>query len=299
MAITLGPILFNWPAQKKIDFYQEVANNENIKTVYLGEVVCQKRFACWGNVYDDIVTMLKKANKEVIISSLALINNEKELEVIDKYAQDKDVLIEVNDVAAIANLEERFCIGPYVNVYNEDAFNFYAKTNAKHITLIPELPLSSIEAFKHFSLEKEVTCFGRLPLAISARCAHARIYKQTKSNCKYVCDKDLDGLNVSTLDDESFLTINGLQTMSSSYVNLIKDMDNLKKAGVTRFRISPHHNIDIHKVFDIFTNVDKGAISSLEGYEQIVKLNPDINYSNGFLYQKPGYAYQVSGQEKD
>ena len=41
--LTLGPLLFHWPAHKRRDFYLRIADEAPIDTVYLGEVVCSKR----------------------------------------------------------------------------------------------------------------------------------------------------------------------------------------------------------------------------------------------------------------
>ena len=41
--LTLGPVLYNWPAERWRDFYFEVADEMPVATVYLGEVICSKR----------------------------------------------------------------------------------------------------------------------------------------------------------------------------------------------------------------------------------------------------------------
>ena len=41
--LTLGPILFHWPADKKRDFYFQIADESPVDTVYIGEVICSKR----------------------------------------------------------------------------------------------------------------------------------------------------------------------------------------------------------------------------------------------------------------
>lgn len=287
--LTLGPVLFNWPAHKKLDFYNMIADEADIKTVYLGEVVCQKRFACWGEVYDKIVDRLVKAGKQVIISSLALVNTDKELEIIKRYATESDLMIEANDISVLASVPPgKFCLGPYINVYNEDSLNFYANKGAAHITFAPELPRDSIEILSRGPMAKELTVFGRLPLAISARCAHARIYKQQKSNCKYVCDKDSDGLTVETLDQQPFLVINGLQTMSYAYCNMLGELADLVQLGITRFRISPH-DTNMLKVIDCFNKVLQQEISANKGQQLLNALLPDVDFANGFFHGTAGY----------
>ena len=41
--IALGPLLFNWSADRIADFYAAIADESEIDRVYLGEVVCGKR----------------------------------------------------------------------------------------------------------------------------------------------------------------------------------------------------------------------------------------------------------------
>jgi collagenase-like PrtC family protease len=43
MRLTLGPLLFNWPAERWRDFYARIADEAPVDRVVLGEVVCSKR----------------------------------------------------------------------------------------------------------------------------------------------------------------------------------------------------------------------------------------------------------------
>ncbi len=293
--ITLGPMLFNWPEKKKLDFYNMIADEANVDIVYIGEVICQKRFACWGKIYDNIVERLTQAGKEVIISSLALINTEEELRIIKEYISNSELTIEANDVSIINIIGDRkYCIGPYINVYNEEALNFYIGKGISHITFSPELPQDSIKTLASLkTTEYEISVFGRIPLAISARCAHARIYNQKKSNCKYVCEKDLNGLKVSTLDSQPFLTINGLQTMSYTYCNMLGEIDYLQKLGIHRFRIYPH-DYDMLKIINIYQNVIEKKLSAQEGWLKLSDHMPDVKFSNGFFHDTSGYKMMQS-----
>mgnify|MGYP000529376250 CR=1 FL=1 len=46
--------------------------------------------------------------------------------------------------------------------------------------------------------------YGRLPLALSGRCYHARAQGLHKDSCQLVCDRDPDGLAVRTLEGQDF-----------------------------------------------------------------------------------------------
>ncbi len=52
--LTLGPILFHWPAEQKLDFYARIADEAPIDTVYLGEVICSKRSPFFDKHYDEV-----------------------------------------------------------------------------------------------------------------------------------------------------------------------------------------------------------------------------------------------------
>jgi collagenase-like PrtC family protease len=296
--ITLGPMLFNWPEQKKLNFYKMIAQETDVDVVYIGEVICQKRFACWGKIYDQIVNLLISSGKEVIISSLALINTDEEIKIIHDYVQNTNLVIEANDISVMNIIgDHKYCLGPYINIYNEDALEFYADHNVSHITFSPELPQKSVETLTSTRLtEYEIGVFGRMPLAISARCAHARIYKQTKKNCRYVCEKDLNGLTVSTLDDQPFLSINGLQTMSYSYCNMLSEIDYFQKIGINRFRLYPH-DYDMPTIIKIYRDVINKTISSSEGQHKLSEIMPNVNFSNGFFHGTSGYKMLKSNMQ--
>jgi collagenase-like PrtC family protease len=83
-------------------------------------------------------------------------------------------------------------IGPFVNIYNEATAWYFTARGATRICLSPELPLSAIRTIARSQPDVafEVFSFGRVPLAISARCYHARLNKLSKDNCKFVCEQD-------------------------------------------------------------------------------------------------------------
>ena len=78
----------------------------------------------------------------------------------------------------------------------------------------------------------EVQVFGRIGLALSARCYHARAHGRTKDSCHFVCDEDPDGMALRTIENAPFLTVNGIQTMSHDYLNLAGELSDLEAMGV-------------------------------------------------------------------
>jgi collagenase-like PrtC family protease len=136
----------------------------------------------------------------------------------------------------------------------------------------------------------EVFAFGRVPLAISARCYHARLHKLAKDNCRFVCEKDRDGLALKTLDQQDFLTINGVQTLSYACTNLLGDIGALKEGGVRSLRLSPQ-DCDMVAVTGVFRDVIDGREDADGGSQRLAQLYPDVPFSNGFLHGKPGFSY--------
>lgn len=285
MKLTLGPNLFNWQPDVWRDFYFRIADEAAVDTVAVGEVVCSKRMPFFDEHLPAVIERLTLAGKQVLVSSLALITLERERRRTEELALDGGLMVEANDMTCMAHLAGRsHAIGPFVNVYNEGTALWLAAQGARSICLPPELPLNSVAAIAAAAPQVaiEVFAFGRAPLAISARCYHARLHKLSKDNCRFVCAADMDGLPVSTLDDERFLVVNGVQTLAHMCTNLIADTGDLARAGVASLRLSPQH-CDMVEVARCFRDVLDGRTSSEEGLTRLSSIYPDVPMSNGFL----------------
>jgi collagenase-like PrtC family protease len=123
--------------------------------------------------------------------------------------------------------------------------------------------------------------FGRMPLALSARCYHARAHGRTKDSCRFVCENDPDGLELRTLGGQPFLAVNGIQTLSYDFLNLIDRVEELRGMGVTRFRLSPH-SCDMVRVAEAFCGLLDGTITATEAAEALIGLNLPGPCSSGF-----------------
>ena len=127
-----------------------------------------------------------------------------------------------------------------------------------------------------------------MPLAIAARCYHARIHNTTKDDCRYVCEKDYNGKVIKTTTGEDFLSVNGTQTMSFTYNNLIAEVHTLLSMGINVFRISPH-SMDMNTVINLFKAVLDKKIDSEEAIVKMQAIMPDnAKFANGFFYGKAG-----------
>lgn len=288
--LTLGPILFNWTPQEKRDFYFKIADETSIDIVYVGEVICSKRMPVFTPHIHEIIERLQKGGKEVIYSTLSLLMDQNELTELRETVEEEQVLIEANDLACTNLLAGKsHCIGPLVNVYNEYALLSLARKGAIRVAVQPELPKQSIAALSRVDIiPLEVQVFGRLPLAISARCNHARAYKRQKKNCELICNKDPDGMDIYTLDHAPFLVLNGLQTMSFTYRNLICELHELQEMGINYFRLSPH-TTDMLTVANLFRNVLDNKLDPNEANDKLNQLMKDVTFSNGFYHNTEGH----------
>ena len=293
-SLSLGPVLFNWSAEKWRDFYFAMADCPDIENVYLGEVVCQKRAPFFEPVFLDVAERLQEAGKRVIFSTLALVMNRNERESIQLFAADGDLTIEVNDISALyhmGNPARPHVIGPNINCYNEETLSWLASNGAFRLCLPVELPASSVRIMaaraQEIGLEIEMQAYGRMPLAVSARCYHARAHKLSKDSCQFVCSEDPDGLPLTTLDREDFLTVNGIQTMSHGCLNLLGDLEGLAGMGVSIFRLSPH-DCDMAGVASLFRQVLDGRMAADEASSRLAEISFDAPFANGYLRGQPG-----------
>jgi len=80
--LSLGPVLFNWDAGDKRDFYFRIADEAPLDTVYLGEVVCSKRALFFDPHLPAVVERLQRGGKQIVHSTLALIMSEREMDAV-------------------------------------------------------------------------------------------------------------------------------------------------------------------------------------------------------------------------
>ncbi|OIQ88042.1 peptidase family U32 [mine drainage metagenome] len=295
--LSLGPVLFNWSPERWRDFYLRMADEAPVDVVHVGEVVCSKRQPFFDKVIPEVVERLTAAGKQVVLSSLALVMTERERDGIRALTgEETGFLVEANDYSAAAALKGRpHVVGPLVNVYNEGTLAYLARNGAVRVCLPPELSAATIGCLAGQGLtEIEVQAFGRLPLAISARCYHARSRNLHKDGCQYVCGEDPDGMVVDTMDGKPFLAVNGTQTMSYHYANLLGELTALRDLGVAHFRLSPHA-CDMVAVARLFRAVLDGGRSAEEAAAALEDLLPDAEFANGYVHGREGHR-MVQGE---
>ena len=299
--ITLGPVLYNWDAARWRDFHFRMADEAPLDSVCVGEVVCAKRGPHYVPHLAVVCERYADAGREVVCSTPALTMSKAERALARAAIEAAgEFLVEANDVGALRMLNGRpHAVGPFINVYNEDTLSVLARQGAARFCLNPELPGSGIAklagAAARLDLAPaiEVMIFGRAPLALSARCYHARAHGRHRDDCGFVCADDPDGMLVETLDGQAFVAVNGTQVLSGTYVDLLGELPFLRAAGVDRFRVMPQ-DCDMVEVVGTVRSVIEGTLSSSEGHARLRAAAGHDAFSNGFFHGRQGVTYAPS-----
>ncbi|WP_191907559.1 U32 family peptidase [Vibrio fortis] len=266
MKYALGPLLYFWPKQDVESFYEQ-AKTSSADIIYLGEAVCSKRREMKAKHWLDIAKELSASGKQVVLSTMALLEAPSEVNIMKKYVDNGDFAIEANDVSAIQLASESkvpFVVGPAVNTYNAHTLNLFLKQGMIRWCMPVELSrewLSNVmtqceELNIRNKFEVEVFSHGYLPLAYSARCFTARAENKAKDDCETCCIKYPTGLQVESQEGQSVFNLNGIQTQSGYCYNLINDLPNMHDL-VDVVRLSPL-GIDTFSELNNFRANEKG-----------------------------------------
>src|SRR6056297_4244138 len=291
--LTLGPIAYHWSADDRRDFYARIADECPVDEVYLGEVICSKRAPFHEADLPATIDRLERAGKRVILSTLAEVMLKRERKATEDLAAMDAPEIEINNAAGLfARGQRPHRIGPFMNAYNETTIRWMAAKGATHVCLPSEMPASAIaiaaQAARDLGCGVEVQVFGRASLAVSARCYHARAHGRTKDNCQFVCEEDPDGMPLRTREGRPILRVNGIQTQSESYLDLLPETARLLADGVTHLRLMPQV-VDMAAVAGVFRAVLDGALSAGEADARLAALCDGTGLSNGFYHGAAGY----------
>lgn len=291
--LTLGPIAYHWSAERRRDFYARIADETSIDEVYLGEVICSKRAPFHERELPATIERLQNAGKKVILSTLAEVMLKRERKATADLAAMETPEIEINNAAGLyARGKHPHRIGPFMNAYNEETIKWMAGEGATHVVLPTEMPAPAISvaarAARDLGLGVEVQVFGRASLAVSARCYHARAHGRTKDNCQFICEMDADGMPLATLDDQSILRVNGIQTQSESYVDLLPELPQLVADNVTHFRLMPQA-VNMVTVAQIYRSALDGSFDLPEAEAKLREICGETRFSNGFFHGEAGY----------
>lgn len=248
MKYALGPVLYYWPKIETEAFYQ-AAKDSDADIIYMGETVCTKRREMKVPNWLDLAKEIVKSGKQVVLSTLALLEAPSELIDLKQLVNNGDFLIEANDLAAINVAHDNnlpFVAGPAINCYNALTLKLLQKQGMVRWCMPVELSrdwlsnvLKQFDALKiERNFEVEVFSYGYLPLAYSARCFTARSEDKPKDKCETCCIKYPVGREVFSQEQQKVFVLNGIQTQSGYCYNLGNNLKEMKGL-VDIVRISP------------------------------------------------------------
>ncbi|TDM53524.1 U32 family peptidase [Aliivibrio fischeri] len=292
MKYALGPLLYFWSKENVESFYQQATNSE-ADIIYLGESVCSKRREMKPKDWFAIAKDISDSGKQVVLSTMALLEAPSEVNVMKKYIDNGDFIIEANDVSAIQLASESkvpFVVGPAVNCYNAQTLNLFLKQGMTRWCMPVELSrdwLQNVltqcdELGIRNKFETEVFSYGYLPLAYSARCFTARAENKPKDECETCCIKYPTGITVNSQEGQEVFTLNGIQTQSGYCYNLINDLPSMSNL-VDVVRLSPLS-------VDTFDEVRKFKANETGSEKFALK---DARHCNGYWHNIAGLDIQM------
>jgi len=266
MQYALGPVLWYWPTDTLEDFYQQAARS-SADIIYLGEAVCSKRRATPYARWMALARELAASGKQVVLSTLALLQSPSELRELQRYVENGEFLIEANDIGTVNMAAERhlpFVAGPTLNVYNADTLQLLVKEGMTRWCMPVEMSrdwlIQLLEQCETRGIrqqfEVEVLGYGHLPLALSARCFTARSENRAKDDCETCCINYPTGRRVNSQEGQQVFVLNGIQTMSGYCYNLGNDLAGMR-GQVDCIRLSPQ-DVTTLAVIDRFRANENG-----------------------------------------
>ncbi|MGP4131992.1 U32 family peptidase [Pantoea tagorei] len=257
MQYAIGPVLWYWPTEQLANFYQQAANS-SADIVYLGEAVCSKRRATSFQRWMELARELATSGKQVVLSTLALLQSPSELKELKRYIDNGEFLIEANDIGTVNMAAERklpFVAGPTLNVYNVETLHLLVKEGMTRWCMpvemsrdwLLQLLQQSEERNIRSQFEVEVLGYGYLPLALSARCFTARAENRAKDDCQTCCINYPNGRRVHSQEGQQVFVLNGIQTMSGYCYNLGNDLVGMR-GWVDILRLSPQSPATLEEI---------------------------------------------------
>jgi collagenase-like PrtC family protease len=298
MKLALGPIPYFWSRERVFGFYERVADWP-VDIVYLGETVCPRRRELSFEDWLTLAERLTAAAKEVVLSTLVLLETGSELGALERICANGRYSVEANDMAAVQLLSGHgpFVAGPHINAYKGETLALLRECGARRWVLPVELSaatLTALQAQRPAGMETEVLVFGRLPLAASTRCFTARAHDLPKDQCDFRCADYPGGEPLKTQEGEMLFTMNGVQLLSAAPCNLLGAVSTLVGLGVEVLRIAPQPD-GTEEAVSAFRAVLGGYLDPAAAEEMLIPFAP-TGWCNGYWHGGDGVAGLVSAR---
>jgi collagenase-like PrtC family protease len=295
MKLALGPIPYFWTRDRVYAFYERAADWP-VDIVYVGETVCPKRRDLKFEDWLALAERLSAAGKEVVLSTLVLLEAGSELGALERICGNGRYPVEANDMSAVQLLSGRgpFVAGPHINTYNGETLALLADCGARRWVLPVELcgaTLAALQAQRPAGMETEVVAFGRLPLAFSARCFTARAHNLPKDQCDFRCVDYPGGVPMKTQEGELLFAMNGVQLLSAAPCNLLGAVSTLADLGVDVLRIAPQPD-GTEEAVSAFRAVLGGYLDAAAAQEMLAPFAPG-GWCNGYWHGAEGMAWKA------
>ncbi len=291
MKLAIGPILYFWSREKVFDFYRNLEQLP-VDIVYLGETVCSKRRTLTLADWQMLAERLSAAGKEVLLSTLTLLESESELRTMRRIVANGSCAVEANDMAAVSVAAQAgvpFVAGPHLNSYNQATLELLADLGAQRWVAPMEMERATLAAMQQLrpsGMQTELFVYGHMPLAFSARCFTARNRDLPKDDCKLCCGDYPSGMPLATQEGEQFLVLNGIQTQSGRACNLLREIPDLIRLGVDVVRLSPAAE-GMEEIVGAFSRVIANEEGAAEAYDALGR-STGAEYCNGYWYGEAG-----------
>ncbi|TKB49601.1 U32 family peptidase [Ferrimonas aestuarii] len=260
-----------------------------VQRIFLGETVCEKRDRVALRGLLELADGLAQQGKQLVLSTLNLVNGPRELKLVEQVCQQTKMLVEANDYTAVRLLTEMkqpFWASANLNLYNLDTLSWLHDLGAQGF--VPPIDISDKNATRLFeeaatwlpNLEREIIGFGWPQLSVSARCATARIQGRNRDNCDKVCQQHCTPV-ADTLEGERLLYINGPQTHGVNAVNRFAEARHWHNLNTHWLRIIPGPSLNFDWMTPLCDSDGLVKVAEVESNLHLEIPTPESNIAIG------------------
>ncbi|WP_298440534.1 U32 family peptidase [uncultured Ferrimonas sp.] len=238
-----------WPLERhQLKAQIDLISALPVERVYLGETVCQQRDRFSPRELLALTEQFAQHGQQVVLSSLNLIASKRDLELTQQLTALDNVVIEANDMAAVALAHDNnlpFIAGAGLNIYNGASLSWLQGLGMVGYQPPMEMPAHTVTELMQQcqalglrdGFELELLGWGYPLLAVSARCSSARVAGRNRQQCLKICQQQPIPV-ASSLAQQPMLKINGTQIHAAQPWDLLGQLDQLQRIGVQWLRVS-------------------------------------------------------------